>query len=100
MSDITTAAASSAPSAGKTRVIGLKFYHSLFGFTARRFFVEYGDSSTPSHGWWIIPGEAELIDSGRVASATHQHSQPAARPPRQHPHQHHRPRPRLPHRPR
>ena len=54
----TAATTSSAPPAGKTRVIGLKFYSSLFGFTARCFFVEYGDHSTPSHGWWLIPGEA------------------------------------------
>ncbi len=67
MADEIPIAAASAPPAGKTRVIVLKFYRSLFGFTARYFFVEYGDHSTPSHGWWRIPGEAELIDSGDAA---------------------------------
>jgi hypothetical protein len=47
--------------------MGLRFYRSLFGFTARCAFVEYGDPSIPSHGWWMIPWEAES-DSGGTAA--------------------------------
>jgi hypothetical protein len=37
----------------------MKFYYSYFSFTSRCLFVEYGDPSIPSHGWWMIPGTWE-----------------------------------------
>jgi len=51
------------------RDIGLKFYRSLFGFSGRGSFVEYGDRSIPSHGWWIIPWEDEDISFARELGA-------------------------------
>ena len=49
------------------RDIGLKFYHSKFGFGGRGSFVEYGDRSIPSHGWWIIPWEDEDISAAEAS---------------------------------
>jgi hypothetical protein len=33
-----------------------KSYHHYFTFTARAMFVEYGEPSIASHGYWYIPG--------------------------------------------
>jgi hypothetical protein len=33
-----------------------KYYGSYWGFTIRCTFVEYGDPSTPSWSYWLVPG--------------------------------------------
>ena len=34
-------------------------FHHYFGFTSSCCFVEYGDPSTPSWSYWVVPGTWE-----------------------------------------